>query len=165
MDLTVINGERGCGKTTLLREYVDAAARAGRTVGGIASPVVYENGRRLGYDLLDLRRGVCRALARIVSGPEAVPTIGPFRFEEAALAEGNAAIVAAVRDGLDVVAIDEVGPLEWEGKGWAAALTHVLRSGEAGQELIIVVRTSLCDQLPDRFPSPLWRTAKRLSPA
>jgi len=115
--VTVITGERGCGKTTLLREYVDAASRAGRTVGGIASPVVYENGQRLGYDLLDLRRGVRRALARVVRGPEAVSTIGPFRFEETALVEGNAAIVAAVDDGLGVVAIDEVGPLEGGGGG------------------------------------------------
>lgn len=165
MGVTVITGERGCGKTTLLRKYVDAAALAGRTVGGIASPVVYENGRRLGYDLLDLRRGVRRPLARVVTGPGVVPTVGPFRFEEAALAEGNAAIVAAVEDGLDVVAIDEVGPLEWDGKGWAAVLAHALQSGRAGQELIVVVRTSLCEKLPDRFPSPLWETAKRLRPA
>lgn len=165
MDLTVITGERGCGKTTLLREYVDAASHAGRTVGGIASLVVYENGRRLGYDLLDLRRGGRRPLARVVAGPEAGLTVGPFRFEEDALVEGNAAIVAAVEDGLDVVAIDEVGPLEWDGWGWADALTHALRAGQAGQELIVVVRTSLCEKLPDRFPSTLWRTAKRLSPA
>ncbi len=164
MNVTVITGVRGCGKTTLLREYVDAASRSGRTVGGIASPVVCQDGQRQGYDLLDLRRGVRRSLARIVREPAAAPTIGPFRFEQAALDEGHAAIIAALQDGLDVVAIDEVGPLEWSGQGWADALTRALRAEHGVRELIVVVRASLCERLPDRFPSRLWATAKRLSP-
>ncbi len=164
MNLTVISGARGSGKTTRLRGYVDALARAGRTVGGVASPAIWEDGRRMGYDLLDLRRGDCRPLARVVNAPGVVPTMGNFLFDEPALAHGHQAIVAAVNDGLDAVAIDEVGPLEWDGQGWAAALTHALAAGRVGQELIVVVRASLRKQLADRFPSPRWRTAWQLTP-
>lgn len=164
MELTVISGARGSGKTTRLRGYVAALARAGRTIGGVASPAIGEDGRRIGYDLLDLRRGDCRPLARVVNAPGIVPTIGNFLFDESALAHGHNAIVAAINDGLDAVAIDEVGPLEWEGRGWAAALTHALAAGRVGQELIVVVRASLRERLAERFPSPRWRMARHISP-
>lgn len=164
MALTVICASRGQGKTTLLRQYVAEAAKTGRSVGGIATPAVFENGRRIGYDLLDLRCGGQRPLARVVTSPDATPTIGSYRFDDDVLAAGNAAVIAAVQDGLDLIAIDEIGPLELQGRGWAPALTHALRTCRPQQELIIAVRTTLRDELPARFPSSLWKNAKRLSP-
>ena len=164
MALTIVFGTRGQGKTTLVRQYAADAVVTGRSVGGVVSPVVFEDGQRVGYDLIDLRTGSRRPLARVVAGPEETPTIGVFRFDEAALSAGNAAIVSAVEDGLDVVAIDEVGPLELEGKGWAPALAFALRTCRAQQELLVTVRASLLDELPSRFPSPLWEQAQRRSP-
>jgi nucleoside-triphosphatase THEP1 len=165
MFLTIVSGTRGQGKTTLVRQYVADAVAAGRSVGGVVSPAVFEHGERAGYDLLDLRSGRQRPLARVVTSPAETPTIGTFRFDEAALAAGNAAIVSAVQDGLDVIAIDELGPLELEGKGWAPALAFALQACRTEQELVVAVRASLADKLPVRFPSSLWEHAKRLSPA
>ena len=165
MALTIVSGTRGQGKTTLVRQYAADVAAAGRSVGGVVSPAIFEHGERVGYDLLDLRSGSQGPLARVVTLPSETPTIGTFRFDEAALAAGNAAIVSAVQDGLDVIAIDELGPLELEGKGWALALAFALHACRAEQELVVAVRASLADRLPVRFPSPLWEHAQRLSPA
>ena len=164
MRATIISAERGEGKTSFLREYAARAADRGRSAGGVVAPAVFEHGRRIGYDLVDLRRGNRRPLARVVTEPDAEPTVGAYGFEDAAVAAGNAAIIAAVREGLDIVAIDEVGPLEFRGQGWTPALEVALCECTADQELIVVVRSSLVDELPGRFPSPVWGAAGRVSP-
>lgn len=164
MSISVVCAARGEGKTSFLCEYAARAGRRGRSVGGIAAPAVFEGGRRIGYDLIDLRGGGRRLLARVVTSPEATPNVGVYEFDDTATNEGNAAIISAVRDGLDLIAVDEVGPLEFRGEGWAAALQVVLEECLARQEVIVVVRLSLVDELPRRFPSPLWAKASRISP-
>ena len=164
MRLTILSGPRGQGKTSRLCEYAAAMADRGRTVGGIASPAVYENDRRIGYDLLDLRSGSRRRLSRIAAEPGSSPTVGVFQFDDAAINAGNRAIVSALRDGVDVLAIDEVGPLELDGGGWAPGVRLALQSHETPGELILVVRPSLLEVLPECFPSLAWATAARLFP-
>ena len=152
MGATVISAGRGEGKTSFLREYTAYAADRGRSVGGIVAPAVFEHD------------GTRRRLARVAAEPDATPTVGVYRFEDAAVAAGNAAIITAVREGLDIIAIDEVGPLEFDGQGWTPALEVALRECTVDQELIVVVRSSLVDELPGRFPSPVWGPAGRVSP-
>ncbi len=164
MGAEIISARRGEGKTSFLREHVGRLAGAGRSVGGIASPAVFENGQRIGYDLLDLCRGSRRPLARVVTTADAAPTVGIYQFDQAAIKEGNAAIVSAVLDGLDVITVDEVGPLEIRGGGWAEALEFALRECDSQQELIVVVRPSLVDELLRHFPSPLWAAAGHITP-
>jgi nucleoside-triphosphatase THEP1 len=164
MGVMVLSAPQGAGKTSFLRAYAARQADCGRSVGGIASPVVFEKGRRIGYDLIDLRGGSRRPLARIGALCDAVIAVGQYQFDGEAIAEGRTAITSAVREGLDVVAIDEVGPLEFRGEGWAPALEIALREWRPGQELIVVVRPALMEELPRRFPSPLWATADRTSP-
>jgi nucleoside-triphosphatase THEP1 len=103
-------------------------------------------------------------LARIAATNGIPPTIGMYRFDEEAVAQGNAAIITAVQDGLEIVAVDEVGPLEFQGKGWTQALQLALVEATLAQQLIIVVRFSLVDRLSERFPSPKWALASRISP-
>jgi nucleoside-triphosphatase THEP1 len=164
MGVTIVSAAKGEGKTSFLREQLARMADSGRSVGGIAAPVVFHNGCRIGYDLIDLRHGSRWSLARTVTSHRAAPDVGMFKFDEAAVSAGNAAVVAAVEDGLDVIAIDEVGPLEFDGKGWAPALSFALRECETCQDLIVTVRRSLVDELLNRFPSHLWETAQRVSP-
>ncbi len=164
MGVKILSAGKGEGKTSFLLEYAARKADRGWSVGGIASPAVFENGRRVGYDMIDLRRGSRRLLARVAISSDAACDVGMFRFDEGAVAEGNRAVVSAVRDGLDVIALDEVGPLEFDGEGWAPALEFALSKCRSAQELIVAVRSSLLDELPRRFPSPLWVSAERISP-
>ena len=163
MNLLIVSGARGEGKTTFVRRFAANATECGRSVGGVVSPAVFEGGERVGYDLINLRDGARQTLARIAR-PGEEPTVGAFRFAPAAVASGVLAISSAVRDGLDLIAIDEVGPWEFRGEGWAPAFEEALRNARAGQTLIVVVRPSLIDELPERFPSPMWEDARRVSP-
>jgi nucleoside-triphosphatase len=162
--LTVVTGGRGEGKTTFVQACTDHLSREGRSFGGILSPAVFENEQRIGYDLIDLCRGVRREFARVNDASDAGPTVGRFQLSGMAIAEGNAAIISAVRDNLDVVAIDEVGRLEFRGEGWAPALRVALDECDAGQQLILAVRRTFVDELRRCFPSPLWPGAVIVQP-
>jgi nucleoside-triphosphatase len=162
--IKVVTAGRGEGKTSFVRAYVTHVAGLGSRVGGIASLAVFEGDHRVGYDLINLSTGERQPLARLADLEEGSTTVGVYQFDVAAVTVGNASIVEAVRSGADVVAIDEVGPLEFRGQGWAPALETVLIECRYDQELILVVRPSLADELPNRFPSPLWAGSVRVSP-
>ena len=171
MGLTLLCAASGLGKTTYLCEQLARLAAQGRSVGGVAAPAVFEQGRRVGYDLLNLRSGVRQPLARAVGMDSAAvfsaagaPAAGRYRFADTGLQAGNEAIIRAVREGLDITAIDEVGPLELQGGGWTPGLEFALQACRPGQRLIITVRPSLADKLPAHFPASVWATQTRVAP-
>ena len=164
MKVYIVTAGRGEGKTSFVRAYATRMAEHGRSVGGIACPAVFHCDQRIGYDLADLRCARQRPLARVVGEPGSGPVVGRYRFDEAAIAEGNATIMSAVSDGVDVVVVDEIGPLEFRGQGWAPALERALQTARGTDQMLVVTRPSLVDQLPTRFPSPLWSEARRVCP-
>ena len=164
MTLKILTAGRGEGKTTFLVKYARRIAMDKRSVGGIASPALYEGNRRIGYELVDLHEQTRWRLAGLGQVDHIGPIVGPFSFDQQAIDAGRNVIISAVRNGFDVVAIDEVGPLEFRGEGWAPALEIALDECRDEQELIIAVRPSLVHELSKRFPSPAWSTAHRISP-
>jgi nucleoside-triphosphatase THEP1 len=164
MILKVISAGRGEGKTSFLLKYIRRMIMDQRSVGGIASPALFEAEHRVGYDLLDVHSGTRRLLAQVDESGNGNPRTGRYRFEPEAIEAGNTSILSAVRDGFDVITIDEVGPLELQGEGWAPALEFALQECRPEQELIVVVRRSLLSDLLTRFPSPAWSGARRVSP-
>lgn len=164
MGVQIVSAGRGEGKTTFLARLADHVAAGGRSIGGVTTPAVFEGDRRIGYDLVDLRVGQRWPLARLSVLLDSSIEVGAYRFDEEAVRLGNAAVIGAVRDGLDFIAVDEVGPLEFRGNGWAAALTCALAECRPEQTLVVVVRPSLVDELATRFPSTKWATARRITP-
>ncbi|MCP4590707.1 MAG: DUF2478 domain-containing protein [bacterium] len=164
MPLNIVSGERGAGKTGFLEKLVARATAAGRTTGGVLSPAVFEAGQRCGYDLIDPLRGTRQVLARVAGPLDGAPTVGMYRFCDAAVEAGCQAIISAVRSRVDVVVVDEVGPLELRGEGWAPALEIALNECDIRQELFVVVRPSLVGDLPARFPAGEWAKARRIAP-
>lgn len=163
--IKVITAPRGQGKTDFLRQYVNHEVARGRSVGGILAPVVFQGRDRVGYDMVDLRTDSRRSLVR---GRQRLGPDGSYsdrwEFNEEMFAVGNDAILRSLREGLDVMVIDEVGPLECDGRGWAPAFACCLEEMGADQELAITVRPSLVEVLPQHFPSALWERAEHISP-
>jgi nucleoside-triphosphatase THEP1 len=57
-----------------------------------------------------------------------------------------------------VIAVDEIGPLELAGRGWARALDTLLTS--ASSALLLVVRPDLVQQVTERWnlrPAEVWK--------
>ena len=140
----LLTGKQGAGKTTLLQKAVAQLRGAGVSVGGILAHVRHHDSVRIGYDVEDIRTGECAALCRTDHGT-AGETVGPFVFREEGLALGKKALAGTSRDGVSIAVVDEVGPLEMKGEGWAVEGRHLLDAFTG--PIVFVVRPDLVDEL------------------
>ena len=143
-----ITGHQGAGKTAFLSRVVQALQARGIAVYGFLSHVVMVDGRRAGYDIsfpfTGARMPLCRSDAAL--GGEQV---GPFNFSREAIAAGRAALAEGADDEAAVWIVDEVGPLEIQGNGWAPALPALLN--RSAGTVIMVVRPDLLARAQEQF--------------
>jgi nucleoside-triphosphatase THEP1 len=147
----IVTGATGSGKTTLVTAVVERLRERGTRVAGILAPGHLADGRRTGFDIVNLATGERRPLAREedrVAGPH--PRWSRFAFSAEGLALGHQALGDDAR-GADVIVIDEVGPFELSGGGWADALDALAATG--GGRLLLVVRESVVDAVKARWGS------------
>lgn len=124
----LVTGPPGVGKTTVLTKTVNLLRQRGFNVGGMLSREVRENGVRVGFEIQDLvseRRGW---LAHV--NQQSGPQLGRYRVNLADLdAVGVHAIMDAVKN-CDIVAIDEVGPMELFSQKFKDAVETALKSSK-----------------------------------
>ena len=149
--LYILSGDTGSGKTTRAAEVVERLRARGLRVGGILAPGLLENGRRTGFDILNLATGESAGLARDAAGGSASHAQwSRFAFSPEGLALGSKALGPDAR-GADVVLVDEVGPFELAGGGWAPALDDLM--GGDGGRVVLVARSSVVDAVRRRWGS------------
>jgi len=140
--LLLITGSPGTGKTSVLLKAVDALKVRGYSVGGVISREARAGWARVGFEILDLgsgRRGLLAHVNRKVG-----PRVGKYRVNLEDLDNiGAKAIVDAVEN-FDVIAIDEIGPMElFSGKFKEA----VKRAAESEKLVVGVVHWKARDRL------------------
>jgi nucleoside-triphosphatase THEP1 len=86
----------------------------------------------------------------------------PFVFSAPGMAEGNAALSPDSCRGAWMVLVDEVGPLELGGKGWAPLLAPLLELGVPVQ--VWVVREDAVDQVKAAWPVDGTRVVDAAAP-
>jgi len=147
----LVTGARGSGKSRWCAALVASARTRGLRVAGVASPAVIEGGRKVGIDLVDLSGGERRRLAEVRRDDEPGTATQRWRFDEAALAWGNGSLRAAVGEPVDLLVVDELGPLEF---GRGVGLTDGLAAVDAGRFAVacVVVRPALIDEALRRWP-------------
>jgi len=145
----LITGEKGEGKTSFAGLVVEALRGRHLRVGGILAPGYWTDGLRSGFDVVDLTSGERLPLARTNPGTEALETTGRFRFLPPGLDLGRAALDARRLADVDVAVVDEVGPLELRGLGWARSLDEIVGAGPI--VLLLVVRTELAEDVCSRW--------------
>lgn len=143
----IISGLRQSGKTTFLLALSELLSKRGLITGGFAAPGHFENGQRLSFHLLDLMSGQVMPLCsrRFMEGEQ----IGPFRFSADGQRFGKSLLQPENLANADFTAIDEIGPLELKGGGWANSLNTLLESSSSKQ--IWVVRNSLVQAVITQF--------------
>lgn len=149
MSLALLVGDRHSGKTSTCRRLVELGRARGLTVGGIVAPAVHHADRCTGYDVVDLATGRSTRLATVQA--PGVEQVGGFHFLPEGLAFGNAALKRAVETAHRLVIVDEVGPLELAGGGWAEQLDPL--AARRGSTLF-VVRRALAAHLARRWNAP-----------
>ena len=137
-----VTGPLHSGKTTSLRAWSD-----GRTdVAGISQPVI--EGQRY---FVDIQSGH-RMLMDVPLEVEDAYTIGKYHFAISAFAWASDVLVEALDyEAVRYLIVDEIGPLEMQGKGLHAVLEELLLSPIPGLSTILVVRDYLLDEVLVRY--------------
>ncbi len=152
----LLTGPRASGKTQFLLSLAEELRSRGIPAGGILAPGIWQEGRRSGYDLLEPLPNRQMPLCRLDPLAGGI-CIGPFHFDPAAIAAGRQALTSAASGRLPVIFVDEIGPLEMQGQGWAPALEVAL--GKPASLLVLVVRPELVDAVTRRWgfrPRHIW---------
>ncbi|MCD6323939.1 MAG: NTPase [Desulfurococcales archaeon] len=124
----LITGRPGIGKTTVFMRVVKELRRRGLDVAGFTCPEVRVGGRREGFDIIDIESGVRVPLARVREFCESGIRVGKYCVEESSASEvGTKALEKALAEA-DVIAVDEVGPMELAIPVLKERILEVLRS-------------------------------------
>ncbi len=122
----LLTGAPGVGKTTVLIKAVDALKAKGISVGGMISREVREGNVRIGFEILDLTSSKHGWLAHV--NQKSGPQVGKYRVNLDDLDSiGAKAIAEAVQEN-DVIAIDEIGPMELYSQKFKQAVKQALES-------------------------------------
>jgi len=159
----ILTGDKGIGKTTLVTKLASKLQDKQLTVGGILQPRSWDNGNCTGYDIVNILSEKQLPLCRI-NNTEGEIKIGSFSFLKNGIEHGNEALNPAGLKKCDLIIIDEVGPLELDGKGWSQSLDEIISS--ASCPILMVVRESLCDQVSSRWKFKIdfaWKLEKNNS--
>jgi nucleoside-triphosphatase len=106
----LITGSPGAGKTTVLLKTTDVLKAKGFTVGGMVSREVRSCGTRVGFEVMDLYTGKTGWLAH--TNQKYGPKVGKYHVNLADLDGVGAEAVQKANRECDIVAVDEVGPME-----------------------------------------------------
>lgn len=142
--LLFLTGSPGVGKTSVLMKTLETLKARGYSVGGMISREVRSGGARLGFEILDLGSGRRGGLAHVnqPSGPQ----VGKYRVNLEDLNNVGVEAIVKAAESFDVVAIDEIGPMELFSEKFREA---VWRAVESEKLVIGVIHWKASNRLID----------------
>lgn len=136
----ILTGKVNEGKTNFAMQVVEKLKQGGLNPAGFFSVGNTNNHKREAYSLSNIQTGLQRELCSFEPGKEKVRA-GRFYFDEQGIEFGREIILKSLNQDIDLLVIDEIGPLEINDQGWAPALEVVIKNG--GFPQLWVVRESL----------------------
>lgn len=135
-------GQVHAGKTNFLKKFVLKLEKEKVPLDGFLSESIREGNEILGYNLFELKTKKRFPFIRPY-GNEDWERIGPFFFIPQTLERARGIILAS--RAADLLIVDEVGPLEIEGKGFWPALQKVLF--DYSRHFLLIARASIFEEL------------------
>lgn len=137
-----ISGPPGVGKTTVFLRVIELLKNDGLKIGGFICPEVRRGGQRVGFKIIDLMGGDEGWLAKICDSGG--PRVGRYCVDvEDAVTIGVNAIEKALENA-ELIAIDEIGPMELSVPQLKSAIYYVLKSNKI---LLAVIHWKLKESL------------------
>lgn len=139
--ILIVSGKIKTGKTTRLMKWVSSQ----KNVDGILQPVVEE--KRFLYHISS------KTLIQLETNSTAnVISIGKFNFSLLAFEKAKKIIEESLTKNLDYLVIDEIGPLELNGKGLEPIITKVISEKDLfSGKLILVVREEIFEKFLNHY--------------
>jgi len=147
--IVIITGEQGSGKTTFLQEIIFGLANNDVQIAGILAEGFWKNYERDYFELIDLK-SKNRLLYCQRKPNDGWEKLKHFYINPDGQKFGEAALDPDYLKNADIVVIDEIGPFELKGKGWAKAIEPILK-GLPELTMIWVVRKSLLNEVAAYF--------------
>ena len=147
--IIIITGEQGSGKTTFLQEMIFGLANNDVQIAGILAEGFWKNYERNHFELIDLK-SKNRLLYCQREPKYGWEKLRHFYINPDGQKFGEAALDPKYLKDADIVVIDEIGPFELQGKGWAKAIESILK-GLPELTMIWVVRESLLNEVTAHF--------------
>ena len=123
---TLVTGQPGSGKTTLVRTVCDAlSARGHRLRGFYTDEVCDRSGVRIGFDVVTIPDGRRGVLSRKQGLPAAWPKVGQYTVDVAAF-EALALPTLATPSAGTMVVVDEIGRMELRSEAFRRAIEELL---------------------------------------
>lgn len=122
----LLTGAPGVGKTTVLVKTVDALKAEGISVGGMISREAREGNARVGFEIMDLHGGKHGWLAHV--NQQSGPRVGKYYVNIQDLENIGAKAITDASEKCDVIAIDEIGPMELYSQKFKQAVVLALGS-------------------------------------
>jgi len=138
----LLTGAPGVGKTTVIAKTAVALNANNFKVGGMISREIRQSGTRVGFEILDLTTGKRGFLAHI--DQKNGPRVGKYRVNLEDLDKVGAQAIVNALDTCDVIAIDEIGPMELHSETFKQATKKALESCKL---VIVVVHWKTKDKL------------------
>lgn len=154
--LLLLTGERGIGKTTVCSALRDLVAARGCRCGGFFTRRDLDSsGATCGLVLEEAGGGARHRLAA-TREDHGGPRVGPFSMDPAVLTLGVYLARFAFEANLDLVFLDEIGPLELtQGLGFAPVIPLVAEHPRAA--VILAVRPALVEAVAGRLTPRIAR--------
>jgi len=147
-EAVLITGRPGVGKTTVFLQVVESLRASGVGFAGFVSREVRVEGDRIGFEIMDLASGRKGWLAHV--NQPVGPRVGKYRVNLSDLIEiGVGSIQRSLQQrGVEVVAVDEIGPMELTCPEFARVIKDVTN---AGKTLLATVHYRERDQILAMF--------------
>jgi len=143
--LFVIVGDAGIGKTPWIEQVVELLKKDGKSVDGLISKKVVSSNEVWYHDLIRISTNEKHQLTTM-DNIKTSTSMGKFNFFDETISWGNDQVLS-ITDA-DFVIIDEIGLLEFDGKGFLPGLEYLLNIHNGS--LIISLRSSLQSRF-DKF--------------
>jgi nucleoside-triphosphatase len=140
----IVTGDIAEGKTTFIKQLVQALQKEGIKPAGFYSPRILDRQNTIGYDLISIATEERIAFLR-ENTKNLKHDIGKFSVSQDSFDQAHQWLIKAKLNENKLIIIDEVGKWELEGKGWKKEIDELFTRSEIPQ--LWVVRRNFVDEV------------------